>query len=178
MSCITVRTTDLYIAITYLPADLLSVSGVVKELSVVQKKWRTIGKELGLEKYVLDDIRARYSDPGNRLREVLSERVSHHATTWGDIVAVLRSPHVGQSQLADQLEAKYCPSELPNLHCSTPNAVEGCLPTHCVDLSTDCNATLHVCSLIHITTLNSFMHIIMFTQNCIIYTIFLCLNIN
>ena len=132
MSCITVRTTDLYIAITYLPADLLSVSAVVQELSVVQKKWRTIGKELGLEKYVLDRIRTDYSDPGNRLREVLSERVSHHTTTWGDIVAVLRSPHVGQSQLADQLEAKYCPSELPNLHCSMANAVEGCLPTHCV----------------------------------------------
>ena len=135
MSCITVRTTDLYIAITYLPADLLSVSAVssvVKELRVVQKKWRTIGEELGVKKYVLDRIHTNYSDAGNRLSEVLSERVSHHTTTWGDIVDALRSPHVGQSQLADQLEAKYCPSELSNLHCSTPNAVEGCLPTHCV----------------------------------------------
>ena len=109
----------MYIAITYLPADLLSVSAVVQELSVVQKKWRTIGKELGLEKYVLDDIRARYSEPEYHLREVLRERVKHHTTTWGDIVAVLRSPHVGQSQLADQLEAKYCPSELANLQGST-----------------------------------------------------------
>ena len=122
MSCITVRTTDLYIAITYLPADLLSVSavsGVVKELSVVQKKWRTIGKELGVGKDVLDDIRTDYSEPEYRLREVLIERVSHHASTWGDIVAALRTPHVGQSQLADHLEAKYCPSELANLQGST-----------------------------------------------------------
>ena len=89
-----------------------TVSAAVKELSVVQKKWRTIGKELGVGKDVLDDIRTNYSDPRNHLREALSERVSRHTTTWGDIVAVLRTPRVGQSQLADHLEAKYCPSEL------------------------------------------------------------------
>ena len=84
----------------------------MKELSVVQKKWRTIGEELGVQKVVLDSIRTYYSDPGNRLREVLHERVRSQTTTWGDIVAVLRTPRVGQSQLADHLEAKYCPSEL------------------------------------------------------------------
>ena len=117
---------------TYLPSDLLSVSAVsavVKELSVVQKKWRTIGEELGVGKDVLNHIRTIYSDPGNRLREVLHERVKNQTTTWGDIVAVLRTPRVGQSQLADHLEAKYCPSELANLHCSTSKV---CLPTHCV----------------------------------------------
>ena len=105
-----------------------AVSAVMQELSVVQKKWRTIGKELGVGKDVLDDIRTDYSDPGNRLREVLSERVSHHTTTWGDIIAVLRTPRVGHSQLADHLEAKYCPSELASRHCSTS---KGCLPTNC-----------------------------------------------
>ena len=116
---------------TYLPSDLLSVSAVsavMQELRVVQKKWRTIGKELGVEKYVLDNIRTNYSDPENRLKAVLSKMVSHHTTTWGDIVAVLRTPRVGHSQLADHLEAKYCPSELANLHCSTS---KGCLPTNC-----------------------------------------------
>ena len=112
-----------------LPSDLLSVSAVVKELSVVQKKWRTIGEELGVQKYLLDDIRTDYSDHGSRLREVLHERMGSQTTTWGDIIAVLRTPRVGQSQLADHLEAKYCPSELANLHCSIS---KGCLPTHCV----------------------------------------------
>ena len=101
--------------------DLLSesaVPAVIKELSVAQKKWRIIGKELGVEKRILDDIRTDYFDE-NRLREVLRKRVVRQATTWGDIIAVLRTPHVGQSQLADQLEAKYCPSELANLQCST-----------------------------------------------------------
>ena len=84
----------------------------MKELNVVQKKWRIIGEELGVVKYVLDQIRTNYSDVGNCLRKVLSERVTSRITTWGDIIAVLRSPHVGEFQLADHLGAKYYPSEL------------------------------------------------------------------
>ena len=109
----------------YVLLDLLSesaVPAVMKELSVAQKKWRIIGKELGVEKRILyryiDNIRTDYSEPENRLREVLSKRVRRQPTSWGDIIDVLRTPRVGQSQLADQLEAKYCPSELANLQCS------------------------------------------------------------
>ena len=104
------------------------MSAAVKELKVVQKKWRTIGEELGVGKYSLDGIRTEFSGSGNRLWAVFHEGVTSH-TTWGDIVAVLRTPRVGQSQLADHLEAKYCPCELTNLHCSTSKS---CLPTHCV----------------------------------------------
>ena len=96
-----------------------AVPAVVKELSVVQTKWRIIGKELGVKRYILDRIHAQRSDVGNYLSEVLSERVSSQATSWGDIIAVLRTPHVGEFQLADHLEAKYYPSELANLHYST-----------------------------------------------------------
>ena len=115
----------------YVPSDLFSVSAVpavMKELGVLQKKWRIIGKELGVEKDLLDDIRTNYSEPENRLREVLSNRVRRQPTSWGDIIAVLRTPRVGQSQLADQLEDKYCPSELANLQHSK---IEHCLPIHC-----------------------------------------------
>ena len=91
----------------------------MKELSVVQKKWRIIGEECGVEKDTLDRIHAQRSDVGNYLREVLSERVRSRDTTWGNIIAVLRTPHVGEFQLADHLEAKYYPSELANLHYST-----------------------------------------------------------
>ena len=101
--------------LAYVPSDLFSVSAVMKELGVLQRKWRIIGEELGLMEYVLDDIRTNYSKPENRLREVLRKRLNSQATSWGDIITVLRTPHVGQSQLADQLEAKYCPSELANL---------------------------------------------------------------
>ena len=109
--------------LAYVPSDLLSVSGVMKELSVLQKKWRIIGEELSLEEDSLDDIRTDYSKPENRLRAVLSERLNSQATSWGDIIAVLRTPRIGQFQLADQLEAKYCPSELTNLQCSTLKVV-------------------------------------------------------
>ena len=77
------------------------MSAVIKELIVVQKKWRIIEEELGLEKHSLDDISAQHSDVANCLLEVLSDRVRNQATTWGDIIAVLRSSCVGQSQLAD-----------------------------------------------------------------------------
>ena len=96
-----------------------AVPAVMKELSVVQKKWRIIGEELDVKKDTLDRIHAQHSDVGNCLREVLSVRVRSRVTTWGDIIAVLRTPHVGEFQLADHLEAKYYPSELANLHYST-----------------------------------------------------------
>ena len=92
---------------------------VMKELSVVQKKWRIIGEELGVKKDTLDWIHAQHSFVGNYLTKVLSERVRSRLTSWGDIIAVLRTPHVGEFQLADHLEAKYYPSELGNLHYST-----------------------------------------------------------
>ena len=76
-----------------------------------------------MEKHILDDIRTDYSKPENRLWEVLSERVMSQPTSWGDIIAVLRTPRVGKSQLADQLEAKYCPSELANLQPSKMKVV-------------------------------------------------------
>ena len=104
----------------------------MKELSVLQKKWRIIGEELSVEKDSLDDIRIDYSKPEIRLREVLRERVRNQPTSWGDIITVLRTPRVGQSQLADQLQAKYYPSELANLQHSK---IEHCLPihSHCVN---------------------------------------------
>ena len=117
----------------YAPSDLLPVSAVMKELSVLQKKWRIIGEELGLEKDLLDYIRTNYSKPENRLRTVLSERVGSQVTSWGDIIAVLRTPRVGHSQPADQLEAKYCPSELANLQRSTMKVA--CQYTALIELS-------------------------------------------
>ena len=114
--------------LAYVPSDLFSVSAVMKELSVLQKKWKIIGEELGVMEYLLDDIRTDYSKPENRLWGVLSVRVRNQPTSWGDIITVLRTPRVGQSQLADQLQDKYCPSELANLQHSK---IQHCLPIHC-----------------------------------------------
>ena len=66
-----------------------------------------------MEQYSLRNICTKHFDPGDCLREVLRERLRNCATTWGDIIAALRSPRIGDFQLADNLEAKYYPSELP-----------------------------------------------------------------
>ena len=94
-------------------SDLLSVSLVAQELTAVCEKWQYIGEELGVGQYSLRDIRTNHSDPGDCLREVLRERLRNCATTWGDIIAALRSPRIGDFQLADNLEAENYPSELP-----------------------------------------------------------------
>ena len=96
-------------------SELLSVSLVAQELTVVSEKWQDIGEELGVGQYSLRDIRTKHFYPGDCLREVLREQLASCATTWGDIIAVLRSPRIGDFQLADHLEAKYYPSELPLL---------------------------------------------------------------
>ena len=94
------------------------MSLVAQELTAVGEKWQYIGEELGVEQYSLRDIHINHSDPGDCLSEVLREQLRSCATTWKDIVAVLRTPHVGEFHLADHLEAKYCPSELINIQFS------------------------------------------------------------
>ena len=89
------------------------MSLVAKELTAVCEKWQYIGEELGVEQSSLRDIHTKHSDPGDCLREVLYNRLNRCSTTWGEIIAVLRSPRIGDFQLADNLEAKYYPSELP-----------------------------------------------------------------
>ena len=101
---------------------------LTQELTGVKQKWYEIGVELEL---TVNEIRRQYSDPDVCLREMLKERLQlyyiYH-TTWRNIVDALRSPGVRESQLADQLEAKYCPSEFTNnnilLYFSEYNAVQ------------------------------------------------------
>ena len=92
--------------------DLLSVSLVAQELTAVSEKWLDIGEELGVEQSSLSYYHSNYSDPGDCLRKVLSWRFESCATTWKHIVAVLRTPRIGESHLADHLEVKYCSSKL------------------------------------------------------------------
>ena len=99
----------------YFTLDLLGMSRLdllVEELTAVCEKWQYLGEELGLKQYSLRQIRTNYSVPGVCLRKVLSQRLQGCATSWKDIVAVLRTPRIGESHLADHLEVKYCSSEL------------------------------------------------------------------
>ena len=84
---------------------------LVQEMSATQQKWEAIGRELGVEQDTLRDIRTKYSDPGNSLRAMLREKLKRHYVTWKHIITILRTTYVGESNLAYQLETKYCPSE-------------------------------------------------------------------
>ena len=88
------------------------MSLVTQELTSVSEKWQDIGEELGVKQFSLRYISTNHSDPGDCLGKVLSKRFERCATTWKHIVAVLKTPRIGESHLADQLEAKYCSCEL------------------------------------------------------------------
>ena len=102
---------------------------LTQELTGVKQKWYEIGWELELLD-TLDNIRSKYSDPDVCLKEMLRKQLQPYyvPTTWRNIVDALRSPGVAESQLADELEAKYCPSEFTNnnilLYISEYNAVQ------------------------------------------------------
>ena len=93
-------------------SDLLTVSLVAQELTAVSENWQDIGEELGVDQSLLRYIHTNYSDPGDCLWRALTKRFESCTTTWKDIVVVLRTPRIGESHLADHLEAKYCSSEL------------------------------------------------------------------
>ena len=101
---------------------------LTQELSGVKQKWYEIGVDLALM-HEVNNIRRQYSDPDICLRETLrAELQDPTPTTWRNIVDAVRSPGVRASLLANQLEAKYCPSEFTNnnvlLYFSEYNAVQ------------------------------------------------------
>ena len=88
------------------------MSLVAKELTAVSEKWQYIGGKLGVEQSSLSNISTKHSDPGDCLKAVLRERIRHSTISWKHIVAVLRTPRIGEPLLADHLEGKYCSSKL------------------------------------------------------------------
>ena len=73
--------------------------------------WEDIGRVLGVKQKTLRDIRTNYSDLGDCLTVMLSEKLKRGCITWNYIITILRTPYIWESTLADQLEAKYCLSE-------------------------------------------------------------------
>ena len=50
-----------------------------------------------------------YSDPLDSLREVLIHWLKAKLHTWDAVITALKSPIVGEKNVAAQLESKYCP---------------------------------------------------------------------
>ena len=77
-------------------------------------KWYKIGLRLDVPVDKLDNIRKEFSDQEDCLCEVLKDWLKGAAGTkpaWGVLVEALRSQTVGETWLADQLEAKHCQPE-------------------------------------------------------------------
>ena len=92
-------------------SELPSVSLVAQELTAVREKWQYIGQEMGVQQSSLRYIHINHSHPGDCLWRALSKRFQRCTTTWKDIIAVLRTPRIGESHLANHLEAKYYSSK-------------------------------------------------------------------
>ena len=88
-------------------SDLQLIYGALFE---VRAKWRPIGLELRLTPGTLEAIEQEKSKTSNRLEAVLLDwlRVTRGAS-WKQVIDALRSALVGEIQLAEKLELKYCP---------------------------------------------------------------------
>ena len=86
--------------------------GVLNELHVVKAKWHDLGGSLKVKEFILAAIRVEFRDiPNDCLREMLSHWLKqvNPRPCWSAIVASLRMSIVDEPQLAQTLEAKYCP---------------------------------------------------------------------
>ena len=88
----------------------LNELGVVHdELYDARHKWYYIGLMLGVPVETLDWIRHNFSNSSDCLRETLRSWLEKGGVaTWQTVCAVLRSPIVGEHQLAREMEERYC----------------------------------------------------------------------
>ena len=93
---------------------------VVKELATISGKWESLGEQFGIPSGYLDDIRTRYSNPADGMKELIKVWLQQHyhgyyvrgLTTWSHVVLALKSPEVGELQLGEHLKQKYLPGKL------------------------------------------------------------------
>ena len=97
---------------------------VLEETLSSSTEWYNIGLRLKVPVAKLDGIGSEFSNPGKCLREVLKEWLKGAAgarPSWEVLVETLRSQTVGETQLADQLEAKYCSTLHSECHVNVIN---------------------------------------------------------
>ncbi len=73
-------------------------------------EWENIGLALGLKSGILDGLKGDHKRPGDCLRDMLKEWLNRSPDpSWQSLIKALRNPSVRRVQLANALEAKYCP---------------------------------------------------------------------
>ena len=78
----------------------------------IPNKWRRLGSELELPRYVLERIHKEYgTDTHQCFCEVFNEWAKQPSSlmpyTWATIIQALRAPQVNEKVLADRLEREY-----------------------------------------------------------------------
>ena len=72
-------------------------------------QWYNLGLQLKVRTGTLDRIRTQFPDPNDQLREMLKAWLkTGDNPTWKTLTDALNSRSVGASQLAGDLETKYC----------------------------------------------------------------------
>ena len=75
-------------------------------------RWYNLGVQLNLRPETLEAIRAHFKDPRDQLREMLKIWLTTSDNpSWKILTDALKSPAMGESQLAGGLETKYCQME-------------------------------------------------------------------
>ena len=83
---------------------------MLEEVLDASAQWYNLGLKLKVRTGTLDSIRTQFPDPKDQLREMLKAWLNTSDNpTWKILTDSLRSRSVGASQLAGDLETKYCP---------------------------------------------------------------------
>ena len=80
-------------------------------LHPVRVSWYYIGLELGIPHTELECFKTNFPDLSDSMREMLKHWLDiavDPRPTWESVVTALRSPIVGKSRVAEELESKYC----------------------------------------------------------------------
>ena len=118
--------------------SLTSFQVVFEQLFSIRNKWDNFGLALGLSP---SDVNAIYTDNHGKcepcLRETLITRLNVKPLTWREVVFALRSPTIGNNELAKEIQSKFAsyldvPFQLDN---STELHSLQCSSAHCPGLS-------------------------------------------
>ena len=97
---------------------------VLEEILEAQKQSYALGLKLKLPLYIVDGIYEKYSQPRDRLLQILTAFLQQREPrpTWRAIIATLRIPAVNLSQLAMRVKAAHFPHPTASRRAPPPEA--------------------------------------------------------
>ena len=72
----------------------------------IPDKWEKVGTQMGLTPQQIESIDKQYkSNPDDCYRQVFSRWSPYQTRTWSELIAILRTNHVSEMELAQEIEA-------------------------------------------------------------------------